>query len=95
MTASLSVRPVQLTSAAAGAEQVGGGGTPVTVPSHHVGATLALPAARITHGAEGSLRVTLARWEERRGNTLRGRAAVVEKFNAQTEMFYSYRRSFV
>lgn len=54
---------VKLTSAAAGSEQVGARGTLVTVPAHHVGATLTLPAAGVTHRAEGALRVTLACWK--------------------------------
>lgn len=49
-----------LTSAAGGAEQVHSRGTVVAVPAHNVGPTLALTATGLTHGAEGTLRVTLA-----------------------------------
>lgn len=56
------VRPVVLTSAACRAEQVGGRSALVTVPAHHVGSTPALATAGLTHRAEGTLGVTLARW---------------------------------
>ncbi|KAG7255343.1 hypothetical protein CRUP_007252, partial [Coryphaenoides rupestris] len=41
---------------------VGGGGAVVAVAPDHVGATLALPSAGVTHGTEGALGVTLAGW---------------------------------
>lgn len=52
-----------LTSAAAGSELEGGRSATVAVPPHHVGTTLTLSAAGLTHGAERALRVTLAFWE--------------------------------
>lgn len=52
-----------LTSAAIGSKMEGGGGTLVTVTAYNVGATLALSAVGVTHGAERALRVTLAFWE--------------------------------
>lgn len=52
-----------LTSAAVGSELKRGRSTSVTVPANHVGATLTLTAAGITHCAEGPLRITLAFWE--------------------------------
>lgn len=60
-----------LTSAAVGPEMKGGRGARVAVPPDHVGATLALAAVWVTHGAERALRVTLALWETRR-NTWKG-----------------------
>lgn len=51
------------TSAAVGAELEGGRSAAVAVPPHHVGSTLTLSAAGVTHGAERALRVTLAFWE--------------------------------
>lgn len=59
-----------LTSAAVGPEMEGGWGARVAVPPDHVGATLALAAVWVTHGAERALRVTLALWETR-GRTQR------------------------
>ena len=53
------------TSAAVGSKLVGSGGAAVAVPAGHVGSTLALPAAGLTHRAQGPLRVTLACWGER------------------------------
>lgn len=54
-----------LTSAAAGPEMEGGRGARVAVPTDHVGATLALAAVWVAHGAERTLRVTLALWKTR------------------------------
>jgi len=54
---------VMITSAATGSKMVGGRGAAVAVPAHHVGPTLTLPAAGVTHRAEGALGVTPARWE--------------------------------
>lgn len=68
-----------LTSAAVGSKLERGWGTTVAVPSHHVGATLALAAVWVTHGAEGALRVTLALWEmesKHRKHTVRPHQAV-------------------
>lgn len=62
---SVTFHSVKLTSAATGSKQVGGRGTFVTVPAYYIGATLALPAAGITHRAERALRVTLACWENK------------------------------
>lgn len=59
------VRTGSQTSAAVGSEVEGGGGAGVAVPADHVGATLALAAVGVTHGAERTLRVTLALWEAR------------------------------
>lgn len=59
---SASLIPV-LTSAAVGSKLVRGWSTSVTVPTDHVGTTLTLTPAGVTHGAERALRVTLAFWE--------------------------------
>lgn len=62
-----------LTSATVGSELVRGRSTSVTVPTDHVGATLTLTPAGVTHGAEGALRITLAFWEmeSNTGDTLK------------------------
>lgn len=52
---------IKLTPAALWSKQKGGWGALVTVAANHVGSTLALPAVRVTDGAERSLRVALTR----------------------------------
>lgn len=51
------------TSAAGGAELVGGWGATVAVPAHDVGSTLTLATTRLAQCAERTLWVTLACWE--------------------------------
>lgn len=67
-----------LTSAATWSKLERSWSTSVTVPANHVGSTLTLTPAGITHRAEGALRVTLAFWEmSNTGDILDQQAAVI------------------